>query len=342
MWQASSPAPIEIRAELRKSMPVAFLWLPPRVRAGRGARAGAPRGCPAGPAGPDAARVAALARDAAADLRRGERHLERTHRVADPGRAALFLVPAYFPLLFPEGAHGLPGARAAPRVRPRDRGGRREVAVRVAAHGVRPRHLVRLEEQRTAETYTFGGRVRADFSDLRRDPLTAGAALGALRAPGNGVQRGSKNSARSPKACVHAFVGSSRGYEYPHWKRLPHLQLENYSPRLGNALLLAASLWNQGRREALLGGGLHQLGRVIEVPYFAAWDCRRAEALRTAARDVAVAFVGSLKHRPPHFVFRERLLVSAAARRPALANDTRLSLEFFAADDESRHVFARD
>ncbi|CAK0875883.1 unnamed protein product [Prorocentrum cordatum] len=250
----------------------------PRVRAGRGARAGAPRGCPAGPAGPDAARVAALARDAAADLRRGERHLERTHRVADPGRAALFLVPAYFPLLFPEGAHGLPGARAAPRVRPRDRGGRREVAVRVAAHGVRPRHLVRLEEQRT----------------------------------------------------------------YPHWKRLPHLQLENYSPRLGNALLLAASLWNQGRREALLGGGLHQLGRVIEVPYFAAWDCRRAEALRTAARDVAVAFVGSLKHRPPHFVFRERLLVSAAARRPALANDTRLSLEFFAADDESRHVFARD
>lgn len=132
------------------------------------------------------------------------------------------------------------------------------------------------------------------------------------------------------------------GYEYPHWKRLNHLVLDTYSPFMGNALLLSVSFWSQGRRAALFGGGLYPLLRVIPLPYYAAWDCSHQAELLTSPRDIVVSFVGSLKNNPPHFVFRERLYLSAAVERPELANDSRVFVQLFPSDDERRHAFARD
>lgn len=131
------------------------------------------------------------------------------------------------------------------------------------------------------------------------------------------------------------------GYEYPHWKRFRHLVLDSYSPFLGNAILVSVSLWNQGRRSSLLDAGLYQLLRVVPVPYFARYDCGQEEAMLSAPRRFVVSFAGSIKDKPPYFVFRERLLVAGAAGRPDM-QDKRLLIQVFDAHEEARYRFARD
>lgn len=131
------------------------------------------------------------------------------------------------------------------------------------------------------------------------------------------------------------------GYEYPHWKRLSHLVLDNYSPFLGNAILISVGYWSQGRRSATVNAGLYPLLRIVTVPYFAHWDCHLKEDLLKRPRQVAVAFAGSIKDRPPYFVFRERLLVAGAVER-AFKNDSRVLFEVFGATAAERTNFARE
>jgi len=132
------------------------------------------------------------------------------------------------------------------------------------------------------------------------------------------------------------------GYEYPHWKRLDHLVLDSYSPFVGNMLVLTVSFWSQGRRAALHNAGLYALLRMVVIPYFTIWDCGREAELLQRQRDIAVAFMGSLKNDVPYFVFRERLFVSATVTHPRFANDASIYIEMFPADDALRSRFARD
>ncbi|CAE8613715.1 unnamed protein product, partial [Polarella glacialis] len=206
-----------------------------------------------------------------------EAHLDRWHRVASPEEASLFLVPAYFPLLF------------------------------------------WLDQRVPAEEAPHLLCVKETVAQIEGLPYLA------------------RNAGYD-----HVIL---YGYEYPHWKRLSHLVLDTYSPFLGNSMLVSVSFWSQGRRSALLDAGLYQLLRVVAVPYFATWDCARQDDLLQRPRQTVVAFAGSLKNKPPYFVFRERLFVAAAAARPsfeAFVNDSRLLIEAFSAEDERRHIFARD
>eukprot|EP00434_Breviolum_minutum_P017297 symbB.v1.2.015267.t1/scaffold1131.1/size136176/3 len=69
------------------------------------------------------------------------------------------------------------------------------------------------------------------------------------------------------------------------------------------------------------------------------------EDLLERQRDVVVAFAGSIKDKPPYFVFRERLLVAGAVERVFL-NDSRVLFEVvnpvFEAREAQRNSFARD
>eukprot|EP00913_Durusdinium_trenchii_P013537 g12708.t1 len=125
-----------------------------------------------------------------------------------------------------------------------------------------------------------------------------------------------------------------------------HLVLDSYSPFLGNAIVITVGFWSQGRRSAALNAGLYSLLRMVTVPYFARWDCRlkdrSLENLLERQREVTVAFAGSIKDRPPYFVFRERLLVAGAIDRLHLANDSRVLFEVFEATDDERYTFAKD
>jgi len=67
-----------------------------------------------------------------------------------------------------------------------------------------------------------------------------------------------------------------------------------------------------------------------------------AEKFLGSVRDVVVSLAGSVKHKPPYFVFRERIFVSGAAQLPRFQNDTRILIQSFPGDEAQRHAFARD